>query len=318
MKNEKIIRSVGNISDKFIEEAMPQKNISLRKSVFRYLSVAASVAIIFFVNTVFAANYIENRIKSFYLRYLSPQETAVADSLAEQYGANIYFEGLKSDDLYTQYFSINKLVEYYNDDEIREKSIKVITPFLSSEDEKISDAAAFALSILKKEFGDSRIIRMADEVIVFTLFNDYSDYGTYNKIWIIKNDELIEYMSFERPKMYITEMIPSSDKKLLAVTFASNKSEYVEIFDLENNMVSPELIDSARIMLSQKLGLTFWQQANFENYSGISETFGIRWTDNKSIEFQAYLSYDGGEMVTNASVKYDFREKNMVVSIIDE
>ncbi len=320
MKNEKLIRSIGNVADKYIEEAAPQeeaaskrKTLTLKRRIFRYLPVAACIVIIIFGTTVSAANYIQKHISSFYLRYLSPEEMTVADAMAEQYGVKVYFDALKSDDLYKQYFAINKLVEYYNDEKVRLEAISAITPFLTNEDEKIADAASFSLSILKKEFNDPRIIHMADKTIVFTLFNDYSDYGTYNQIWMIKNGELSELASFERPKMYINQIIPSPDRKLIAVTFSSNKSGYLMIWDLENGMVSPELIDSARIMAAKELDYTFWQRSDYENYSGAQS---IEWTNNDSIEFHASLSYNGREFVEQAIVRYDFRKKQMECNII--
>lgn len=320
MKNEKLIRSIGNVADKYIEEAAPQQKaaskrqtLSLKRIMFRYLPIAACIAIFIFGTTVSAANYIQNSISSFYLRYLSPEEMAVADAMAEQYGVKVYFDALKSDDVYKQYFAINKLVEYYNDEKVRLEAIHAITPFLTNKDEKLADAAAFALSVLKKEFNDPRIVHMADGTLIFTLFNDYSDYGSYNQIWKIKNDELSKLASFERPKMYIAQIIPSPDKKLFAVTFASNKSGYLMIWDLENGRVSPELIDSARIMVAKDLGYTFWQRYDYENYSGASS---IKWIDNDSIEFPATLSYNGTEIVDHAIVRFNFRQKQMEYKMI--
>ncbi len=320
MKNEKLIRSIGNVADKYIEEAAPQqkaaskrKNLTPKRMIFRYLPIAACIAIFILGATVSAANYIQKSISSFYLRYLSPEEMAVADAMAEQYGVKVYFDALKSDDMYKQYFAINKLVEYYNDEEVRLEAIHAITPFLTSEDGKLSDAAAFALSVLKKEFNDPRIVHMADGTVIFTLFNDYSDYGSYNQIWMVKKDKLSKLSSFERPKMYIEQIIPSPDRKLFAVTFSSNKSGYLMIWDLENGMVSPELIDSARIMAAKKLDYTFWLRSDYENYSGAQS---IEWTDNDSIEFRATLSYNGTEFVEKAIVQYDFQQKQMECNII--
>lgn len=320
MKNEKLIRSIGNVADKYIEEAAPQqkasrkrKSLSLKRIIFFYLPIAACIAILIFGATVSAANYIQKSISSFYLRYLSPEEMAVSDAMAEQYGVKVYFDALETDDLYKQYFAINKLVEYYNDEKVRSEAIRAITPFLTNEDNKLSDAAAFALSVLKKEFNDPRIVHMADGTLIFTLFNDYSDYGSYNQIWKIKDGELSELASFERPKMYITHIIPSLDRKLIAVTFSSNKSGYLMIWDLENGRRSPELIDSARIMAAKDLDYTFWQRSDYENYSGAQS---IEWTDNDSIEFHATLSYNGTEFVEKAIVRYNFQQKQMECNII--
>ena len=332
MKNERLVRSIGSVADKYIQEAAPQneasginKASSLQRKLLRYLPVAACVAVCVFATTAFAASYIQNSISSFYLRYLSPEDMAIADSMAEQYGADIYFDALKSGDLYKQYFAINKLVEYYNDDEIRERAIRAIRPFLSDEpyDKELSDldagalsdAAAFALSVLTKAFDDPRIIHMADGTIIITLFNDYSDYGTYNQIWRITDDELSKYLQFDRPLMYIKRMIPSPDRKLLAVSYVSNKSGYLEIFDIENNRISPELIDSARVMVANDRGITYWQRPDFENYSG-APGGEFEWLDNDIVAFNASLWYPGtGDddaiFIDEVIVQYDFKEKHM-------
>lgn len=320
MKRKRLLHAFGNVDDKYIEEAAPQLDIpknqrtfSTKRILFRFIPITASIVIFLLATTVLAANYIQSSISSFYLRYLSPPEMAVADSIADQYGAQVYFDGLKSGDIYKQYFSINKLVEYYNDEKIRLGAIRAITPFLDSSEEKLSTTAAFALSVLKKEFDDPHIIRMADEVIIFTLFNDYSDYGSYNQIWMIKDGILSEFASFNPPKLYITQIVPSPDKKLFAVTFCSNKSEYLMICDLGNGMVSPELIDSARFMIAKNKGYTLWQRVNNENYSGLSS---IEWLDNDWIAFQASLSYNGAEIVEDVAVRYSYQQKQMEYNYI--
>lgn len=320
MKNEKLIRSIGNVADKYIDEAAPRQKasskritLSPKRIILRYLPIAACIAIFILGATVSAANYIQKSISSFYLRYLSPEEMAVADAMAEQYGVKVYFDALKSDDKYKQYFAINKLVEYYNDEEVHSEAIRTITPFLTNEDSKLSDAAAFSLSVLKKEFNDPRIVHMADGTVIFTLFNDYSDYGSYNQIWKVKDDELSELATFERPQMYINQIIPSPDRKLFAVTFSSNKSGYLMIWDIENGRVSPELIDSARIMVARELDYTMWQRYDYENYSGVQS---IEWIDNDSIEFHATLGYNGREFVEEAIVRFNFTQKQMEYNII--
>jgi hypothetical protein len=334
MKNEKLIRSIGSVADKYVREAAPQNKAtdtqqipSPKRKMLRYSLIAACMAVFVFTTTVFAASYIQNSITSFYLRYLSPQEMAVANSIAAQYGADIYFDALKSGDLYKQYFAVNKLVEYYNDEEIRERAIRAIIPLLSDapydrelsdlDIGALSDAASFALSVLTKTFDDPRIIHMADGTIVFTLFNNYSDYGTYNQIWIIQDDELRELVSFNEPKMYITQLIPSPDKNLFAITLCSNKSNYIVIWDIVNRMVSPELVDSARFMVAQDRNIVVWQRMDNENYSG---AWNIEWIDNDSIEFHASLWYSvmGAETdihINNIHIRYNFRKGQMEYSI---
>ena len=333
MKNEKLIRSIGSVADKYVREAAPnnisagaEQTPSPKRKLLRYSLVAACMAAFVYATTAFAASYIQSSINSFYLRYLSPQEMAVANSIAAQYGADIYFDALESGDLYKQYFAVNKLVEYYNDDEIRERAIRAIAPLLSdaSYDKydkelsdldvgALSDAASFALSVLTKTFDDPRIIHMADGTIVFTLFNDYSDYGTYNQIWIIQDDELRELVSFNEPKMYITKLIPSPDKNLFAITFCSNRSNYIMIWDIANGMVSPELVDSARFMVAQDRNIVVWQRIDNENYS---DARNIEWIDNDSIAFNALLWFrvageDPDIQINNVHIRYNFRKEHM-------
>jgi|GEM_PF-602864 len=329
-----------NHTERIDHQSYERQGIDLVPPVrlLRFIS-AACIVIFLFAATAFTASYIQNSISIFYIRYLSPEEMAVADSMAEPYGSKIYFDGLKSDDVNKQYFSINKLVEYYNDEKIRKEAIHAITPLLSDEvlaDENadpgsraLADAAAFALSVLKQEFDDPRIIHMADCTILFTLFNDYSDYGTYNQIWAIKDGELSVLASFDYPKMYIKQILPSPDKKLFAVTFVSNKSGYMLIWDLENGAVSPELIDSARVKIAKDLNLDYWQQIDNENYSDIhgiwedAEAWKIGWTNNSTIEFDASLWYPGTGIdddmfIRNTHIRYDFSQKHMEYEIIED
>lgn len=345
MKAKKLLDDIGNISDKHIEGAAPGGKIkpqagNSKRRIVRYVAAAVCAAVFMFATTAIAANYIQNNISIFYMRYLSPEEMAVADSMAEQYGVKVYFDGLQSNDVNKQYFSINKLVEFYNDEEIRAEAIRAIAPFLSTETQvdedpgsrALEDAAAFALSVLKEEYDDPRIFHMADGTIIFTLFNDYSDYGTYNKIWQIKDGELSEYTHYDKPLMYIKRIIQSPDKKKLAVYLISNKSGYLEILDLENGRRSPELIDSARVMVANDLDITYWQRSDFENYSGILgawdeakgvENVEITWTDNNVIKFTSSLWYPGTSDDDEASIKevtvrYDFAQKHMEYEIVED
>ncbi len=319
MKHEKLMTAIGNIEDKYIEEAKRDddkvfyvvnkpKYSFTKRFILTLLPLAACFVVCFFGMKAYADDYIQKSINSFYLRYLSPEEMAVADSVVAQNGVDVYFEALSSDDMYKQYFAINKLVEFYNDSKIRKESIEKITPFLNHQEDKLVDAASFALSVLNKTFDDPRIIHMANGIILFTLFNDYSDYGSYNEIWMIKNDELSKVMSFDYPKMYINQIIPSPDERFFAVTTSSNKSSYVIVWDLVNGMTSPELIDSARIMVAKDLNYVFWQRSDYENYSGFNS---IEWENSDCLKFHASLSYNGTEMVEQAVVRYYVNEKRM-------
>lgn len=343
MRNEKLLRSIGNIADKFVKEAAPQhdmpdgrKTNPKKRRFLRFMPIAASFVIGLLVTTVFAASYVQSSLGEFYLRYLSTEEMAVSDSIAEHLGVKIYFDGLKTEDWYKQYFAINKLVEYYNDEAVRRDSIRAIAPFLASENEKIADAATFALSVLTQTFDDPRIIHLADGSLVFTLFNDYSDYGSYNQLWQIKDGELNKYFDrLAEPHMYIRQIIPSPDAKLFAVYTISNKSGYVAVHDTINGYVSSELIDSARILAAKDMGYAIRQRIDFENYSGVAESWNndtgkydrsIRWIDNTTLEFEASLSGDveepdglsyGGFSV-NAVVRYNSEKMSIEYGTLSE
>ncbi|HEX2924924.1 MAG TPA: hypothetical protein VHP38_01470, partial [Ruminiclostridium sp.] len=56
--------------------------------------------------------------KSLYWRYIDHETTSKVDSLIRKYGTNALFQGLKSKNAYSQYYCINRLVEYYNDNGI--------------------------------------------------------------------------------------------------------------------------------------------------------------------------------------------------------
>lgn len=336
MKNDKLLRAIGGVDDKYIEEASPSDSISSnqrtpgrKRNMRRFVVVAACVAVFMLSTTVFAAAYIQNSISSFYMRYLCPEDMAVADSAAGHYGSKVYFDALKSDDIYKQYFAINKLVEYYNDEETRTKAVNAIIPFLANPEEKLSDAAAFALSVLESEFDDPRIIHLADGSVIFTLLNDYSDYGSYNQIWRIVDGEMTKCMTLNPPHMYIRYILPSPDARLFAVVTGSNKSGYVWIYDVINGYVSMELIDSARILVAKDMGYALQQRIDFENYSGLmfkkvqdkdgttrvlDDKESIYWTDNNTLEFKANLRGDAEEIEefeAKAVVRYDFQKKHM-------
>lgn len=77
--------------------------------------------------------------------------------------------------MYIQYFSINKLVEYYNDEEVSQEAIRAITPSLTNENSKLSDAATFELSVLKKEFNEG----LWQQRNYYTMWQRY-DYENYS------------------------------------------------------------------------------------------------------------------------------------------
>lgn len=84
---------------------------------------------------------------------------------------------------------------------------------------------------MSERFESDKLVKISDGSIVFTLLYDYSDHGSYNELWMIKNGVLEKNTTFLAPSAYISGIIPSSKRELIAVTTRSNKSECVVIID---------------------------------------------------------------------------------------
>ena len=311
MNKRKLYKEIGMVDDDLIEEAEYSKARIMRNHSFaKWISVAAIFCIFTsFVSTVFAVTYFQKSNLNAYIRYLSPDNINLLSNMSDseiKYDADKFFEALKSDDIYYQYIAINRLVECFNDNQLREKAIKRIEPFIKSEEKKVADAASFVVDILSQKYESDKLYKLADGSVFFTLFNDYSDYGSYNELWRIKEGNLEKYFSFSNPSMYIKEIFLSPDRKLMAVNTCSNKSEYIFIIDAINGMVSPELIGSARTIFGAKKGYEVLVRIDNENYSSNSN---VIWNNNQEINFDANLSYANTEIIEDVSVKYNFDKK---------
>ncbi len=123
------------------------------------------------------------------------------------------------------------------------------------------------------------------------------------------------YFSFSTPSMYITKMIPSPNKKLVAIVTSSNKSEFVQIMDVEKGMTSPELVESARVQYGAQKQLDTWIRTDHENYSYANN---IVWKDNDTVEFEGSLAYQDTEIIENVTVAYQFSKKAIEVKELSE
>lgn len=242
-----------------------------------------------------------------YIRYLTPQDLELEPPIT--YDSAKFLKALESNDNKSIYIAINRLVETFNDPSERQKALEAIQPFMQDANEKIREAAKFAVAILSGTFQSELIYELADGSVVFTLFNDYSAYGSQNVIWRIKDNVLEEYTSFYRPSMYIKSIIPSPDKKLFAVVTVSNKSEFVNIVDAPNYRSSPELIESARIQYGEDIGEKVWSRIDHENYATIDT---IRWVNDDTLEIESQLPYKSG--IEDVVITYHFGENYMKVN----
>ncbi len=286
--------------------------MKMRKSVG--CVALACVLLLGCASLVWAANNTGERPRGFYLRYLSPLEVASIDidakpeELSAVQQADALFTVLKSDNVYNQYIAVNRMVELYNDPELRARAVEVLQPFLSSEEPKLAESSAFALDILEQKFDSPLLCKMGDNGIYFTLFNNYSDYGSYNQLWRIKDDKLESVESFDWPLAYITDLLPSPDNKLLAISFCSNKGNFLIIRDtIKNVNIDYELMHNARVLYALELaanGVTNrFPQVRCDNeiYSGFGD---LRWLDNTTVAFSASLSYADAEAERRGSLDF--------------
>ena len=207
------------------------------------------------------------------------------DDLIEKHGVGVLFKGLESNNVYSQYYCINRLVEYYNYDDLRTHAIAKITPFLSNTNNTVKHGAEFAISVLSKKFDSHYILNGNNDIKVFALFNDYSDYGSYNELWIIKDDKLSKLYSFTGLQTYIdtTETIKlSPDNNKIAVQTSSRRSNSLNIIDLNNEKVSPEIMK----LVIEKVAK---DNKDYNNTypDGAYNSFGnLKWIDNNTVEFE--------------------------------
>lgn len=315
MKREALYREIGLIDEDLIEAAGQSGEKKKKQPISKkWIAYIASLMILSSVSTAaVAAEYYKKQSTELYMRYLTSEDMELLP--ATEYDADKFLQALKSNKEEYVYIAINRLVECYNDVELRKKALKAIEPLTKHENEKIADAATFVVDILSQKYDNPFIYKLADGSIVFTLFNHYSDYGSQNVLWRIKDNVLEKYLSFSAPSMYIKAIIPSPDGKLIAVVTNSNKSEFIQIVHVEEERVSPELVESARVKYGAQKAIDTWIRLDHENYSYANQ---IKWTTDDTLEFEALLAYDNSQRIEKVMVTYEFREKLMQVKEIDE
>jgi len=315
MKSEDLFREIGLIDENLIDAAEHSGINGRKKGISKkWVVLVACLALYSSTATVLlATDYIKNQNSEPYIRYLTAESLELQP--VTQYDADKFLKALKSDNNDYIYIAINRLVESFNDESMRVKALKEIQPFMESENEKIADAAAFAVDILSKTYESSYIVELADGSKIFTLFNNYSDYGSQNVLWRIKDNVLEEYFHYSRTAMYIRKIIPSPDRKLIAVVMNSNKSDFIDIINVEDRMTSPELVESARVKYGAQKELDTWIRIDHENYSYVND---IVWNDNDTLQFEGSLAYDDTAIIEDVIVTYQFSKKEMEVNKLNE
>ncbi len=320
---------LAEVDQELVVEALPEqgRQKAAKQPPFNWykgLAAVLAMALVFSCSTLaWAMNSLQQEqetTREFYLRHLTPDQLEDVELYGEALNvvqqSEVLFAALNSGDMYKQYIAINRMVELYNDPELRARAVQALQPFLSNPEPKLAEAAAFALDILEQRFESPLLCKMADGSIFFTLFNDYSDYGSYNQLWRIKDGRLESYITFFDPMMYITDLLPSPDGKLLAVSLCSNKSNFVVVINFIDSHFSSELIGSSRALWACQSDEERYAdiRIDHETYSGCGN---LRWLDNETLEFDASLSYNHTDIVDDVRVVYNYRTDEYSIRAID-
>ncbi|QJD84232.1 hypothetical protein [Cohnella herbarum] len=315
MKKDRLYREIGLIDENLIEAAGHSGREERKKRISRKWVILVACLILYSSTStaLLATAYYKKQNEEPYIRYLTAENMELQP--VASYDAEKFLKALKSDNNEYVYIAINRLVESFNDHKSREKYLKELQPFVDSDNRKIADAAAFAVDILSETYESPYIVKLADGSMLFTLFNNYSDYGSQNVLWRIKDNVLEEFLSFSAPSMYITKIIPSPNRKLVAIVTCSNKSEFVQIYHVEEGRISPELVESARVKYGARQEIDTWIRTDHENYSSANH---IVWKDNDTLEFEGSLAYDNTAIIENVTVTYRFSKKAIEVNKLSE
>ncbi|WP_449601197.1 hypothetical protein [Paenibacillus sp. Marseille-Q9583] len=315
MKKEDLFKEIGLIDENLIAAAGHNGTEKRKKRISKKWVILVACLALYSstASALLATEYYKNQNSEPYIRYLNAEDMELEP--ATQYDAEKFLHALKSDNNEYVYIAINRLVESFNDPTLRVEALKELQPFLKNENQKIADAAAFAVDILSKSYRSPYIVKLADGSMIFTLFNNYSDYGSQNVIWRIKDNVLSEYLRFSTPSMYVKKIIPSPNQKLIAIVTCSNKSDFVQISNIEEGMTSPELIESARVKYGAQKELDTWIRTDHENYSYADN---LVWKDNDTLAFEGSLAYQNTEIIENVIVKYQFSKKIMEVKELNK
>lgn len=275
-----------------------------------FISGVCAVLVFSFCFTAFGeADFKDNEM---YMRYITKEDTELFSLPDEkvEFNADKFFTALNSNNDYEVYIAINRLIECYNDNELKTKAFKAIEPFKADNREKIANAAEFACDILSDEFKNENVYAMSDGSVFFNTFCNYSDYGGYNKIWQIKDGKLKEYMTLSDPMTYISDFYLSPDKKLLAVKACSGKSEFLFVISPTDGKVGCEIVSSAKNKIAFENGYSTDVRIDNENYCSADE---IKWVKNNILEFKGSFTYNDVGKTVDYKVQYNFLNGNISV-----
>lgn len=308
MKKVDLLSALSSVDEQTVLQACPKTEA--RRSVGRRLPLWVCVlfAVFCISGSALAVSVAYRESAGTGIRYLSPQDIRLEGD--DSPDAERLFAALTQDDLHAQYIAVNRLVECYNDPVLRARALEAVRPLLSSPEAYVADAAAFAADILSESFSGERLLHLADGSIVFTLFGDYSEYGSYPELWRLQNGTLEKYFSFTAPSLYIMQIGLSPDGDRLAVLTCSNKSQYLTVLCPQEQTVSSELIGSARILCAAQNRFTFCERIDHENYSYLTS---LQWQGNDRLLLTGVLDFDGAHPAQNFTADYCISQKTLLL-----
>lgn len=132
MKNKELYKEIGSIDEDLITNALASgEKIHKKKPSKKWGALVACLVIYCFTSTILlvAASY-KDQNPDPYIRYLTAESMELMPTPI--FEAEKFLAALKSDNNEYVYIAINRLIETFNNDELRKRAIKEIQPLLQS------------------------------------------------------------------------------------------------------------------------------------------------------------------------------------------
>ena len=324
MKRELWNKAMDELDDSMLEEAGRLLDAPRAKrrhiTVHRWAVFAAALCLMLSLGgNVLAVAWVQEREaqlaaqEDFYIRHM---DAGLRNLREDGFDAEKFFSALDSSDTMAVYIAVNRLAECYNDPELKARAIEAVTPFADSASEMVAQSARRVLCILRDTYEDDGVFVMANGDVVFTLFPGLEDGGCSDStIWRIQDGVLDVYWEMGEPYRGTQQIVPSPDKKKLAIQMVSNKSAFLFIEDIVDGTGSPELMNSTLMTARAQLGMGLLVRTDFETYSWPS---GLHWVDGDTLAFDAELYFAPEGDTAAASAVYRFSDRALDVTLLPE
>lgn len=222
------------------------------------------------------------------------------------------FTYLDSADESVQILAINRLVETYNYLDLKTQAIDKLQTFLNSSNPRIRESAELTNSILNDTVNSPYIYELYDGSVIFTIINEFFDYGSYNRIYMVKDGELTIYTDYSSPHNYIENILLSPNKDKFLVVLASRRSSFIDANDVENNVGGIDLVSTSKNKYAAANNLDLVNRIDGENFTSISN---LQWLDDNRISFSSKFYYSSPEQSYITNVIYDFQTQEYYLNL---